>query len=251
MKFKVVIPARYASSRLPAKPLADICGKPMIQHTYEQALKSGAEEVVIATDDTRIVKALSHLDIDVVMTSDKHNSGTERLAEVCQIKNWEADAIVVNVQGDEPMIAPEAIQQVAKNLAHCPDHVGMATLCEPIQTIPDLFNPNIVKVHTNAAGLAINFSRAPQPWARDDFMQEPTELPDYPWFRHIGLYAYRAAFIQKYVEWPECELEKLEALEQLRVLWHGESIHVEPACVEMGPGVDTPEDLERVRALLS
>lgn len=192
--FTVVIPARYGSSRFPGKPLKTIAGKPMVQLVWEQARKSSAERVVIATDDARIVEACRAFGAEVLLTREDHNSGTDRLAEVATQLGLAADAIVVNVQGDEPMIPPAVIDQVAANLAEHPE-AGMATLAEPIDDVAALFNPNIVKVSTDINGLALTFSRAPLPWARDALARSKDELPaDVPYRRHIGIYAYRAAF---------------------------------------------------------
>jgi 3-deoxy-manno-octulosonate cytidylyltransferase (CMP-KDO synthetase) len=248
--FTVVIPARFASSRLPGKPLQSIAGKPMVQWVWEQARKSSAERVVIATDDVRIFEACRGFGADVLMTRIDHNSGTDRLAEVALALGLAADAIVVNVQGDEPLIPPAVINQVALNLAAHPE-AGIATLAEPIEHIDSLFNPNVVKVATDINGLALTFSRAPLPWARDALALSRTELPaNVPFRRHIGIYAYRAGFLQDFVTWGPCWLENTENLEQLRALWHGIRIHVADALEAPPTGVDTPEDLERVRRLL-
>ena len=250
LAFTVVIPARLRSTRLPGKPLLPIAGKPMIQHVWEQARKSGAERVVIATDDASIVEACQVFGAEVLLTRDDHESGTDRLAEVAAALGLPADAIVVNVQGDEPLIPPSIIDQVAANLAAHPE-AGIATLGEPIEDVAALFNPNVVKVVTDCNGLALTFSRAPLPWARDALAQNREQLPEgVPYRRHIGMYAYRAGFLQDFVGWGPCWLEKTEALEQLRALWHGVRIHVADALEAPPVGVDTPEDLERVRRLL-
>jgi 3-deoxy-manno-octulosonate cytidylyltransferase (CMP-KDO synthetase) len=246
----VVIPARYQSTRLPGKPLQMIAGKPMIQHVWEQACKSSAARVVVATDDARIESACQAFGAEVVMTNADHESGTDRLAEVCQVLGLGADAIVVNVQGDEPLIPPVVIDQVAANLAASRE-AAMATLAEPIPDVQALFNPNVVKVVTDMHGLALTFSRAPLPWARDEFANDRDALPSHvPYRRHIGIYAYRAGFLQDFVQWGPCWLESTERLEQLRALWHGVRIHVADAVQAPPAGVDTPEDLERVRRLL-
>jgi 3-deoxy-manno-octulosonate cytidylyltransferase (CMP-KDO synthetase) len=248
--FTVVIPARYQSTRLPGKPLQMIAGKPMIQHVWEQACKSSAARVVVATDDARIESACQAFGAEVVMTNADHESGTDRLAEVCQVLGLGADAIVVNVQGDEPLIPPVVIDQVAANLAASRE-AAMATLAEPIPDVQALFNPNVVKVVTDMHGLALTFSRAPLPWARDEFANDRDALPSHvPYRRHIGIYAYRAGFLQDFVQWGPCWLESTERLEQLRALWHGVRIHVADAVQAPPAGVDTPEDLERVRRLL-
>jgi len=248
--FTVVIPSRFASTRLPGKPLLLIAGKPMIQHVWEQASKSSAQRVVVATDDARIEEACKGFGAEVVMTREDHNSGTDRLAEVAGKLGLAPDAIVVNVQGDEPLIPPSVIDQVAANLAAHPE-ARMATLAEPIEDLQALFNPNVVKVVSDLNGLALTFSRATLPWAREAFAQHPDVLPaDVPFRRHIGIYAYRAGFLQDFVAWGPCWLENTEALEQLRALWHGVRIHVADALIAPPTGVDTPEDLERVRRLL-
>ncbi|WP_256832379.1 3-deoxy-manno-octulosonate cytidylyltransferase [Pseudomonas sp. Pse1] len=248
--FTVVIPSRFASTRLPGKPLQMIAGKPMVQHVWEQARKSSAERVVIATDDARIVAACEAFGAEVVMTRVEHNSGTDRLAEVATQLGLAPDAIVVNVQGDEPLIPPSVIDQVAANLAAHAE-AGMATLAEPIEDLETLFNPNVVKVVSDLNGLALTFSRATLPWARDQFAKSREQLPEgVPYRRHIGIYAYRAGFLHDFVNWGPCWLEDTECLEQLRALWHGVRIHVADALIAPPPGVDTPEDLERVRRLL-
>ncbi len=248
--FTVVIPSRFASTRLPGKPLQMIAGKPMVQHVWEQARKSSAERVVIATDDVRIVAACEAFGAEVVMTRVDHNSGTDRLAEVATQLGLAPDAIVVNVQGDEPLIPPSVIDQVAANLAAHAE-AGMATLAEPIEDLETLFNPNVVKVVSDLNGLALTFSRATLPWARDQFAKSCEQLPEgVPYRRHIGIYAYRAGFLHDFVSWGPCWLEDTECLEQLRALWHGVRIHVADALIAPPPGVDTPEDLERVRRLL-
>jgi 3-deoxy-manno-octulosonate cytidylyltransferase (CMP-KDO synthetase) len=248
--FVVVIPARFASSRFPGKPLQSIGDKPMVQWVWQQACKSSATRVVVATDDTRIAEACRGFGAEVLMTAAEHNSGTDRLAEVARALGLASDAIVVNVQGDEPLIPPAVIDQVARNLAAHPE-AGMATLAEPIEDVQALFNPNVVKVAADINGLALTFSRAPLPWARDQFAADRERLPEgIPYRRHIGIYAYRAGFLQDFVAWGPCWLENVEHLEQLRALWHGVRIHVEDALEAPPAGVDTPEDLERVRRLL-
>lgn len=250
MNFVVIIPARYASTRLPGKPLQDIAGKPMVQHVWEQARRSAASRIVIATDDERIMAACQGFGAEVLMTRVDHNSGTDRLAEVAAQLGLAADAIVVNVQGDEPLIPPALIDQVAASLA-ANTAAGMATLAEPFTEAAHLFNPNVVKVVADASGLALAFSRAPLPWARDSFAKQRDQLPEgTPFRRHIGIYAYRAGFLHDFVAWGPCWLEDTECLEQLRALWHGVRIHVADACETPPAGVDTPEDLQRVRQLL-
>ncbi len=248
--FTVVIPARFSSTRLPGKPLQLIAGKPMVQHVWEQARKSAAQRVVVATDDARIVEACQAFGAEVLLTRADHESGTDRLAEVAQALGLPADAIVVNVQGDEPLIPPTVIDQVAANLAAHAE-AGMATLAEPIEDVESLFNTNVVKVVTDRNGLALTFSRATLPWARDQFANDRDSLPaGVPFRRHIGIYAYRAGFLQDFVAWGPCWLEETERLEQLRALWHGVRIHVADAVEAPPAGVDTPQDLERVRRLL-
>jgi 3-deoxy-manno-octulosonate cytidylyltransferase (CMP-KDO synthetase) len=248
--YTVVIPARYASSRLPGKPLQDIAGKPMIRHVWEQACRSGAQRVVVATDNRQILEECERFGAEVLLTRVEHSSGTDRLAEVAEKLGLPADAIVVNVQGDEPLIPPSVIDQVALNLAAHPE-AAIATLAEPISDPHALFNPNVVKVLSDINGLALTFSRAPLPWARDEFARDRDALPlTVPYRRHIGIYAYRAGFLADFVAWGPCWLENTECLEQLRALWHGKRIHVADAIEAPPAGVDTAEDLERVRKLL-
>lgn len=250
MAFRVVIPARHASTRLPGKPLLDIAGKPMVQHVYERACESGAAHVVVATDDLRIAEAVQGFGGEVCMTDAGHRSGTERLAEVVSTLKLGDDEIVVNLQGDEPLMPPRLLKQVADNLA---EHAGvpMATLCTRIHTAAELFDPHVVKVLTDNQGYALYFSRAVIPWDRDAFAVTTEELPENAeHYRHLGIYAYRAGFIREYVNWPACRLEAMESLEQLRVLWHGRRIHVDIALDTPGPGVDTPADLQRIRELM-
>lgn len=250
MKFTVVIPARYGSTRLPAKPLRDIAGQTMIERVYRQALQSAAERVVIATDDERIRAVASQFGAEVVMTSAAHPSGTDRLQEVAATLGLAGDAIVVNVQGDEPLIPPQVINQVAANLAQA-GRAAVATLSEPIALAEDFLNPNIVKVVADREGYALYFSRAALPWPRDEFARDRTQLPAGDLFqRHIGIYAYRVSVLNQFVSWPPAPLETLECLEQLRVLWNGERIHVAAAVVAVPGGIDTEADLERVRNLL-
>lgn len=251
MFFRVLIPARYASTRLPGKPLLEIAGKPMLQHVYEAALASGADSVLIATDDMRIVKAANHFGADVCLTSVEHQSGSERLADVVQNQGYADDEIVVNLQGDEPLMPPELLRQVAENLA-AQAQAEVATLCTRIKTVDEIFNPHTVKVVMNQAGMALYFSRAPIPWHRDAFAVSTTELPTQTThYRHLGVYAYRVGYLKRYVTLPASPLEGIESLEQLRVLWHGSGIHVGVAKVEPAAGVDTPDDLARVRRVLA
>lgn len=251
MSFYVVIPARYASTRLPAKPLKDIAGKPMIQHVYERACHSDAAQVIIATDDARIESIAKSFGARVCMTSAAHNSGTDRLQEVAAQLALAPEDIVVNVQGDEPLIPPAVINQVAANLA-ANHYASVATLSEPIHSLEDFRNPNIVKVVADQQGRALYFSRSPIPWPRDHFAQaEVHSLPaGFPAQRHIGIYAYRVALLNRFITWPQATLESIESLEQLRVLANGESIHIAEACAQVPGGVDTEADLLRVKALL-
>jgi 3-deoxy-manno-octulosonate cytidylyltransferase (CMP-KDO synthetase) len=251
MSFTVVIPARFGSSRLPGKPLLDIGGKPMVQHVFERACASGAERVVIATDDSRIVDAARAFGAAVVMTSAAHVSGTDRIEEVCQQLDLSPTAIVVNVQGDEPLIPAAVIDQVAANLARH-DQAGIATLCEPVTTAADLFNPNIVKVIADRHGYALYFSRAPIPWDRDAYAAgSPPAEESVDARRHLGIYAYRVSFLRKFVSWPPAPMELAESLEQLRAMYHGTRIHVADALVQVPPGVDTEADLALVRQVLA
>ncbi len=249
MGFSVVIPARYASTRFPGKPLADIAGKPMIQHVYERALLSEAERVIVATDDQRIADVAKSFGAEVCMTRADHPSGTDRLQEVVHKLGFYADDIVVNVQGDEPLIPPRVINQVAHNLK-AESEAGIATLSEPITDIESLLNPNVVKVVSDTRGMALYFSRAPMPWPRDAFAKDPTAIPSgYSWQRHIGIYAYRVKMLNEFVRWEPAPIEETECLEQLRAMWNGAKIHVDVADELPPAGVDTPEDLERLRAL--
>lgn len=251
MSFYIVIPARYASTRLPAKPLKEIAGKPMIQHVYERASESAAAQVIIATDDARIEAVAKAFGARVCMTSAAHNSGTDRLQEVAAQLGLKPDDIVVNVQGDEPLIPPAVINQVAANLAEN-NYASVATLSEPIHSLDDFRNPNIVKVVADQTGKALYFSRAPIPWPRDHFARnDVNSLPDnFPVQRHIGIYAYRVALLDRFITWPQAQLEQIESLEQLRVLANGEAIHIAEACAAVPGGVDTEADLLRVKAIL-
>lgn len=248
--FHVIIPARYASTRLPGKPLQLIDGKPMVQHVWQQACKSGAASVIVATDDQRIMGACAAFGAKAIMTRADHPTGTDRLQEVVSQLGLPDDACVVNVQGDEPMIPPAVIDQVAANLIAAQE-AGIATLAEPIHDSETLFNPNAVKVVCDHQGYALYFSRAPMPWCRDQFASGPAELPEgIPFRRHVGIYAYKVSFLHAYVSLPASPLETAESLEQLRALWFGTRIHVADACETLPAGVDTAEDLERVRKLL-
>ncbi len=250
--FHVVIPARYASSRLPGKPLADLAGRPMIAHVYDKASASGAESVLVATDDARIVEAVEAFGGAARMTSPDHASGTDRIAEVAAQMGWTGEEIVVNLQGDEPAIPSELISTVATALAAHPE-ASIATLATPIKGTDALFNPNVVKAVCDRSGFALYFSRAPIPWDRDGFASGPqtaTPLGDGPYLRHIGMYAYRVQALRRLTAAPQAAIERAESLEQLRALFLGLRIHV--TVIEDAPahGVDTEEDLEAIRDLL-
>jgi len=248
VKFSVIIPARYAATRLPGKPLLDIAGKPMIQHVYERAMESGAAQVVIATDNAQIEAAAQQFGAETCLTSVTHQSGTDRIAEVAEKLTFADEHIVVNLQGDEPLMPSAVIQQVA--LAAC-TAASMATVCTQITTTAELFDPHVVKVVKDQQGMALYFSRASIPWDREAFANTAEILPDHgEHFRHIGLYAYRAGFLREYSQWSPCPLEKTESLEQLRALWHGHRIHVAEAVEIPLAGVDTKKDLDVVRAVL-
>lgn len=247
MSFVAIIPARFASTRLPGKPLVDIHGKPMVVHVMERALESGADRVIVATDHQQVADAVSAAGGEVCMTRADHQSGTERLAEVIDRYQFADETIIVNVQGDEPMIPPVIVRQVAENLAK--SEAGMATLAVPITTAEEAFNPNAVKVVRDARGYALYFSRAAIPWDRERFATSRDTIGE-TFLRHIGIYGYRAGFIRRYVSWEPSPLEHIELLEQLRVLWYSEKIHVDVARAIPSVGVDTQEDLERVRAVM-
>jgi len=246
--FIVVIPARYASTRLPGKPLRLIGGQPMIQRVHACAEASGAREVIVATDDQRVRAACVKFDAQALMTATTHGSGSERIAEVVETRGIPAATVIVNLQGDEPLMPPALIGQVAAALAGRPAHAA-ATACTPIESGEELFDANVVKVVRDHDGDALYFSRAPLPWHREAFTQGQPCLPASAVYRrHIGLYAYRAGSLQHYVRAPVCAIEELERLEQLRILFHGGRIHVADACATPGPGVDTEADLERACA---
>jgi len=247
--YKVVIPARYASSRLPGKPLLPIAGKAMILHVCEKAALAGAEEVVVATDDQRILDCVKQAGFNAVMTSVSHNSGTERLTEVANVLQWADDTVIVNCQGDEPLIPPELIHKAASALIE-QDIAQVASLCAPIDDVEEVFNPNAVKVVRDQQEYALYFSRAPIPWDRDCF---PAKAADSAasHFRHIGIYSYTASFLRRYITWPVSQLEQIESLEQLRILNMGERIFVPAVSKAPAAGIDTQQDLDRVNALLS
>jgi len=246
LKFNVVVPARYESTRLPGKPLADIGGKPMIQHVYERALKSGAQQVLVATDDQRIVDAVEKFSGVACLTAATHLSGSDRIVEAIALQGWSDDTVIVNVQGDEPMIEPELIAQVAADLVAHPD-AGICTLCVPITDERDMANANVVKVVQDAAGYALYFSRCAIPHSGASLGSNATAASK----RHIGIYAYRAKFLKWFSQLDACELENTERLEQLRALYHGAKIHLVEVAAVQGHGVDTKDDLERVRELMA
>ena len=247
--FTVLIPARYASTRLPGKPLADICGKPMVVRVAERAIASGAARVVVAADDQRIIDAAASHGIEAVQTRDDHPTGTDRLAEAAAALGLARDAIVVNVQGDEPLLESALICRVGELLAASPD-AAIATACHPIADLQEAFNPNVVKVALDRRNHALYFSRATIPWAREAFGPAVRRLPaDLPLYRHYGLYAYRVDFLLRYPTLASAPIERFEALEQLRALWHGYRIVVEITAGTPAPGVDTPADLEQARAV--
>jgi 3-deoxy-manno-octulosonate cytidylyltransferase (CMP-KDO synthetase) len=248
--FIVAIPARYGSTRLPAKPLRAIAGVPMIVRVAQRALLAGASQVVVAVDDSRIADALAGQGVDLCMTRSDHASGSDRLAECAAHYGWPADAIVVNLQGDEPFAPAAGIREVARALAE--DDAPMATLATPIADAHELFDPNVVKLVRTSNGRAMYFSRAPLPWARDAFAESRDALPKgLPFLRHIGIYAYRAGFLQQYTNLSRTPLEQVESLEQLRVLEHGYPIAVRLTPEPFPPGIDTEVDLQRAEAWLS
>lgn len=248
--FTVVIPARMASSRLPNKPLADIGGLPMVVRVAQRALLSSARQVVVAADDDRIVQACRAHGIRALMTRQDHPSGSDRLAQACQLLELGPDEIVVNVQGDEPLILPQLIDDVARLLADRPE-ASMGTAAHAIDAMEDFLNPNVVKVVMNARQMALYFSRAPIPWWRDGLVNGTLQnLPNPAPLRHIGIYGYRAGFLSLFPSLAPAPLEVTESLEQLRALWHGHQIAVHVTAQAPGPGVDTPEDLARIRKLL-
>jgi 3-deoxy-manno-octulosonate cytidylyltransferase (CMP-KDO synthetase) len=248
--FVVAIPARFASTRLPGKPLLPIAGKPMVLHVAERALAAGATEVAVATDDARIADALAGQPVRVVMTRSDHVSGSDRLAECAERCGWPDDCVVVNLQGDEPLAPPAGIRAVAEALLA--GQAPMATLAAAITESAELFDPNCVKVVADRSGHALYFSRAPLPWARAAFAAQREDLPaGIPFLRHIGIYAYRAEFLRRFSRLAPTPLERSEALEQLRALEHGFRIAVRITPEPFPGGVDTAEDLERVRALVA
>ena len=251
MGYTVLIPARLASSRLPDKPLADIGGAPMVVRVAQAAARSGAARVVVAADAPSIVAACHAHGVQALLTRSDHPSGSDRLAEACMLLGLDGDDLVVNVQGDEPLIAPAMVDACATLLRQRPDCV-MSTVAHAIDDVAEFINPNVVKVVLDATGRALYFSRAPIGWWRDGFAQGIHQLPTAPApLRHVGLYAYRAGFLRRFPMLAVAPLERLESLEQLRVLWHGERIAVHVSAERPGPGVDTADDLARVRAIFS
>lgn len=252
-EFVVIIPARYGSTRLPGKPLRSIAGRPMVEHVHRCAVASGAARILVATDDRRIVEACHAFGAEALLTDPTHATGTDRLAEVVHREGFPDEAIVVNLQGDEPLMPPALLHQVAEILEQHPD-VAIATLATPIHDPMELASPHVVKVVIAADRRALYFSRAPIPWDRDAFGSgcSPAALTEAGIYRrHLGIYAYRAAFLRRYQALPHCELAQREQLEQLKMLWHGESILVMDAQERPGPGVDTQADLLLVERRLS
>jgi 3-deoxy-manno-octulosonate cytidylyltransferase (CMP-KDO synthetase) len=247
MRYHVVIPARYASSRLPGKPLLDIAGHPMVWHVCQRASESAAQTVVVATDDTRIADAVTAFGGQACMTGTHHQSGTDRIAEVAGLMGWSDDELVVNLQGDEPLMPPEMLDRVAQALHRHPD-ASMATLGVPLRA-DEVFDSNAVKLVTDRHGMALYFSRAPIPWRRGVFEDGRGEAEGM--YRHLGLYAYRVGFLRRYVSWAPAPLEQAECLEQLRVLWEGERIAVALAAEAPPAGVDTEADYRRVLEVCS
>lgn len=249
MSFTVLIPARLASTRLPDKPMADLGGAPMVVRVAQRALQSGASRVVVAADSELIIGACAAAGVEAVLTRTDHPSGSDRLAEACELLGLDGDDIVVNVQGDEPLIDPALIDAVAHLLAQRPE-ASMSTAAHAIDKVEDFRNPNVVKVVLEASGLALYFSRAPIAWWRDGFAQSIESLPPgLAPLRHVGIYGYRAGFLRLFPRLPQAPIEVVEALEQLRAVWHGHRIAVHVSDHAPGPGVDTPQDLERVRKM--
>ena len=251
MDYTVIIPARMASSRLPDKPLADIAGLPMVVRVAQRAAQSTARRVVVAADDARVVQACRDHGIEALLTRQDHVSGSDRLAEACEKLGLPEDALVVNVQGDEPLIPPVLIDEVARVLAERPE-ASMGTAAHAIHDLAEFTNPNVVKVVMDARQMALYFSRAPIPWWRDGQHQDGFKaLPSPAPLRHIGIYSYRVGFLRQFPQLPPATIETLESLEQLRALWHGHRIAVHVTDAAPGPGVDTPSDLERVRGIFA
>ena len=250
VNYKIVIPARYASSRLPGKPLVSLAGKPMIQHVYERAVATGVSDIIIATDDSRIESVAKDFGASVMMTDPNHDNGTDRIAEVARRSGWADDDVVVNLQGDEPLIPKALIDLTAQALIDNAS-AGMSSLCTPITSAEDGFDPNVVKVVINARQEAMYFSRATIPWDRDLYKNSTAQLStQHPCYRHIGMYGYRVGFLHDYANMQPTTLEASECLEQLRALWYG--VKIQMAVIDQAPGhgIDTPDDVARVEALL-
>jgi 3-deoxy-manno-octulosonate cytidylyltransferase (CMP-KDO synthetase) len=250
VSFTVLIPARLASTRLPRKPLADIAGRPMVVRVAERACASAARRVIVVADDGEIVDACRSCGVEALLTRSDHASGSDRLAEACTTLGLNADEVVVNVQGDEPLIESALIDACAQLLSSQPD-CAVGTAAHPIDDAADLRNPNIVKVVTDSASRALYFSRAPIPWWRDGYADGISSVALPRPLRHIGIYAYRAGYLRRFPTLPPAPLEQLESLEQLRVLWHGDRIAVHVSAMPPAPGVDTADDLHKVRALFA
>jgi 3-deoxy-manno-octulosonate cytidylyltransferase (CMP-KDO synthetase) len=248
MDFRVIIPVRFESARLPGKPLLDIAGKPMIQHVYERAKESGAESVVIATDSDEVAAVAEGFGAKVCMTLPEHQSGTERLSEAVEALEYDDDEIIVNVQGDEPLINPDLISQVARDLSEH-ETVKVASICQPIKSVEDLMSSHVVKVVLNRRSFAMYFSRSPIPWQLGLKDKGEIDLTE-NYFSHVGIYAYRVSVLKDYINWTESPYEALESLEQLRVLWNGHKIHMSVSGKKLAHGVDTQDDLDRVREIL-
>lgn len=249
--FVVVIPARFASTRFPGKALAQLDGKPMVAHVIDRARESGADEVIVATDDQRIADAVASCNCPVAMTRNDHATGTDRIAEVVTQRGWPDDIVIVNAQGDEPLLPPALVRSVAGTLEECPQ-AAIATACHPIENVTEFMDPNAVKVVFDENRYALYFSRAPIPWPRDAFASGASRLPDdLPAYRHIGIYAYRCAFLRAYASLSQAALERYESLEQLRALVHGYKIAISVQEHAPPPGIDTPDDLERVRGRIT
>ena len=250
MAVHIVIPARFASSRLPGKPLADIAGRPMVVRVAERAATTIADDVTVAVDDKRVQRAVSAAGFNAVLTDVEHTSGSDRTMEVARINRWHDDDILVNVQGDEPLIPIAVINRLVESMTSSHD-LQMATVAEPLDSFSDFINPNVVKVVIDRNGCALYFSRSPIPWAREESSGADAKLPrQMQALKHLGIYAYRVSMLNAYVNWPQTELEQAEKLEQLRVLWYGVKIHTGISRVPIPPGIDTEKDLQRVIALI-
>jgi len=249
MNVHIIIPARYHSTRLPGKLLLEIGNKPIIQHVYEQARKSKADQVIVATDSDQIADCIRACQGTVCMTASTHNSGTERIGEVISQLGLPNEDVIINLQGDEPFLPPVLVDQLIDFMKR-ELGVAVSTLCESLQIIEGLFNPNVTKVVLDHVGNAIYFSRAPIPWYREGFVQDTKRLPkNFHYYRHVGIYAYRVSFVKKYIQQLASPLECIESLEQLRMLWYGEKIRVLVAQESLGPGIDTQDDLEKARLI--